>query len=333
MSWPEAFAEDYETWSASLTADIAFYVELARQATGPLVELAVGTGRVAIPIARETGRRVLGIDSSPATLAQARIRAAQAGADLELRAGDMRDLNLDEPAALIYCPARALLHLPTRADRRRTFEGVTAALAPGGRFAWNAFAFAHHLAARLDGQHQDAPVPHTNRYSVGDNRIDITRDDGATSHPVVGHEERIARTPRRRRSPSASPSRRVRRRTVHRRQPRVRVHRPPTVKRPNPVATARTLPPRGGLPRASSASRGGMNSLRARHLGAGPPDLRTGRGQKEVICRIPRASHLHKGQPELGCGGEQVHRPRTDLVIDPEKKAGDRHGLEKGDKV
>jgi ubiquinone/menaquinone biosynthesis C-methylase UbiE len=181
VSWAEEFAEDYETWSASMTADIAFYVELARAADGPLVELAVGTGRVAIPVARETGRRVLGIDSSPAMLSQARIRAARAGADLDLRAGDMRDLDLDEPAALVYCPARALLHLPTWADRRRTFERVAASLAPGGRFAWNAFAFDHHVAARLDGQHQDEPVPHTVRYSVSDNRIDIIRDDGATS--------------------------------------------------------------------------------------------------------------------------------------------------------
>jgi ubiquinone/menaquinone biosynthesis C-methylase UbiE len=181
VSWPEAFAEDYEAWSASMTADIAFYVELAREASGPLVELAAGTGRVAIPVARETGRRVVGIDSSPAMLAQAGIRAAQAGVDLDLRAGDMRDLDLDEPAALVYCPARALLHLPTWADRRRTFERVAAALAPSGRFAWNAFAFDHHVAARLDGQHQAGPVPHTVRYSVGDNRIDIIRDDGATS--------------------------------------------------------------------------------------------------------------------------------------------------------
>jgi SAM-dependent methyltransferase len=123
---------------------------------------------------------VTGIDSSPAMLAQARARAAAAGVELDVREGDMRDLALDEPAALIYCPFRALLHLPTWAGRR-TFERVAASLQPGGRFAWNAFAFDHHIAARLDGQHQQEPVPHTNRYAVGDNRIDITLDGGATS--------------------------------------------------------------------------------------------------------------------------------------------------------
>jgi SAM-dependent methyltransferase len=181
VSWDEAFADRYEEWSAEMTADIAFYVDLARAADGPLVELAVGNGRVAIPVAQAAGRPVTGIDTSPAMLAQARERAAAAGVVLDLREGDMRDLALDEPAALIYCPFRALLHLPSWADRRRTFERAAASLRPGGRFAWNAFAFDHQIAARLDGEHQQEPVPHTNRYAVGDNRIDIILDTGATS--------------------------------------------------------------------------------------------------------------------------------------------------------
>jgi SAM-dependent methyltransferase len=181
MSWDEGFADRYEEWSAEMTADIAFYVGLARQAAGPLVELAIGNGRVAIPLAQATGQPVIGIDSSPAMLSQARARAAAAGVRLDLREGDMRDLALGEPAGLIYCPFRALLHLPTWADRRRTFERVAASLRPDGRFAWNAFAFDHQIAARLDGQHQQQPVPHSNRYAVGDNRIDIVLDGGATS--------------------------------------------------------------------------------------------------------------------------------------------------------
>ena len=181
MSWDEAFARRYEEWSADMTEDVAFYVELAREADGPLVELAIGNGRVAIPVARATGRPVIGIDSSPGMLAQARERAAEAGVVLDLHEGDMRELTLDEQAALIYCPFRALLHLPTWADRRRTFERVAASLRPSGRFAWNAFAFDHRIAARLDGQHQDEPLPHTVRYAVGDNRIDLTLDTGGTS--------------------------------------------------------------------------------------------------------------------------------------------------------
>ena len=79
----DAISRVYDPWSASVTEDVEFYVaearasggpvvELARESEGPLVELAVGNGRVAIPVARETGRRVVGIDKSPAMLAQAR---------------------------------------------------------------------------------------------------------------------------------------------------------------------------------------------------------------------------------------------------------------------
>jgi ubiquinone/menaquinone biosynthesis C-methylase UbiE len=181
MSWDEAFAERYDEWSADMTADIAFYVDLARKADGPLVELAIGNGRVAVPVAQATGKRVIGIDSSPSMLEQARARAREAAVELDLREGDMRDLALDEPAALIYCPFRSLLHLPKWADRRRTFERVAASLQPGGRFAWNAFAFDHRVAARLEGEHQDEPVPHTVEYAVGDNRIDLLLDGGGRS--------------------------------------------------------------------------------------------------------------------------------------------------------
>ncbi|MGB3443700.1 MAG: class I SAM-dependent methyltransferase [Actinophytocola sp.] len=66
MTWDEALADGYERRSAHMTEDIPFYVGLAREADGPVVELAVGTGRVAVPVARAIGRTVIGIDSSPA---------------------------------------------------------------------------------------------------------------------------------------------------------------------------------------------------------------------------------------------------------------------------
>ncbi|HEV8102706.1 MAG TPA: class I SAM-dependent methyltransferase [Gaiellaceae bacterium] len=112
-SWYEGWADQYAEWSAGITADVPFYVALAREADGLLVELAVGNGRVAIPVAQATGRLVVGINSSPAMLAQARARAIEVGVELDLRERDIRELEIEEPAALIYCPARSLLHLPT----------------------------------------------------------------------------------------------------------------------------------------------------------------------------------------------------------------------------
>jgi SAM-dependent methyltransferase len=177
MSVYDPFADIYDEWAQHMTEDVPFYVELAREAEGPIVELAVGNGRVAIPVARETGRKVIGIDSSPAMLAQARERVQEAGVDVELHEGDMRDLELEEPVGLIYCPFRALLHLPTWADRRRVFERVAAALRPGGRFAWNVFVFDPEIAASFADRLRRRPDGKTwewTEYDPTDSRIDIT---------------------------------------------------------------------------------------------------------------------------------------------------------------
>jgi SAM-dependent methyltransferase len=171
------FADIYDEWAAHMTEDVPFYVELAREADGPIVELAVGNGRVAIPVARETGRKVIGTDRSQAMLEQARERAAEAGVELELREQDMRDFELEEPAALIYCPFRALLHLPTWRDRRRVFERVAVNLRPGGRFVWNVFVFDIEIAASLADRLRRRPDGKTwewTEYDPTDSRIDIT---------------------------------------------------------------------------------------------------------------------------------------------------------------
>ncbi len=76
MSDYDAWAPVYDAWAADMTEDVAHYVRLAREADGPIVELMVGSGRVAIEVVRETGKSVLGIDSSPAMLEIARERSA-----------------------------------------------------------------------------------------------------------------------------------------------------------------------------------------------------------------------------------------------------------------
>ena len=92
----------------------------------------------------------------------------------------MRDLELDEPAGLIYSPFRALLHMPSWQDRRRVFERVAAALRPGGRFAWNAFVFDPLIAARLSGggcrsaRATSSRIWQRTDYDPTDSRIDIT---------------------------------------------------------------------------------------------------------------------------------------------------------------
>ena len=71
-----------------------FYVEEARRSGGPVVELGVGTGRIAVPIACD-GIPVIGVDSSRGMLEVARERARLAGVELDLRLGDLRDPPVD----------------------------------------------------------------------------------------------------------------------------------------------------------------------------------------------------------------------------------------------
>jgi SAM-dependent methyltransferase len=177
MAEYDAHAADYDTWAADMVEDVQWYVSLAREAAEPIVELAVGTGRVAVPIARETGKRVIGIDRSPAMLAVARERAA--GLPVELRDGDIRDLALEEPVELIICPFRSILHVRSWADKRQLFERVAAALRPGGRFAWNVFAFSPFVAVEVEGKRETRGNSWQEVRNVpADNRIDLVRSEG-----------------------------------------------------------------------------------------------------------------------------------------------------------
>ncbi|MPZ98564.1 MAG: methyltransferase domain-containing protein [Dehalococcoidia bacterium] len=118
---------------------IEFYRTLALEAGGLVVELGVGTGRIAIPSAL-AGARVLGIDFSSEMLTFGRRNAAEAGAtSLQLVRGDMRRFALRQPAALVTVPFRTFLHNLTIEDQLATLASVHAALRPGGHLALNIF--------------------------------------------------------------------------------------------------------------------------------------------------------------------------------------------------
>jgi SAM-dependent methyltransferase len=135
----DAIARLYDAWSRSVVEDVPFYVAEARASGGPVVELAVGTGRLAVPIAA-SGIKVIGVDSSRGMLEICAERAALAGVELDLRFGDLRDPPVSERVPLVTCPFRSLLHLRTDADRRRALRSVRRLLAPGGRFVFDVFA-------------------------------------------------------------------------------------------------------------------------------------------------------------------------------------------------
>jgi SAM-dependent methyltransferase len=185
MSEYDVWAPDYDLWASEMTEDVPFYVDLAREAAEPIVELGVGTGRIAIPIARETGKRVIGLDRSPAMLAVGRERADDL--PIDFREGDFRDFEVEEPVELVICPFRALMHTPTWTDKRRVFESVAAALKPGGRFAWNAFVFSPFIAAKNHGQTQDRGTDLWERVNhvPADSRIELERGRGDRTDGIV----------------------------------------------------------------------------------------------------------------------------------------------------
>jgi SAM-dependent methyltransferase len=137
----DAIAGLYDPWSRSVTEDVAFYVAEARRAGGPVVELGVGTGRIAVPIAVE-GISVIGVDSSAAMLAVCRERAELAGvADVvDLRVGDLAEPPVAERVSLVICPFRSYLHLRNDDERRQALRAAHELLLPGGRLIFDVFA-------------------------------------------------------------------------------------------------------------------------------------------------------------------------------------------------
>jgi SAM-dependent methyltransferase len=140
VSQYDNIARLYDPWSRSVVADVGFYVDEAVRAGGTVVELGVGTARIAVPTAL-AGVRVIGVDTSERMLEVARERAELAGVSelVDLRHGDLRDPPVEGEFPLVTIPFRSLLHMETDCDRRAALRAVRALLAPNGRFVFDVF--------------------------------------------------------------------------------------------------------------------------------------------------------------------------------------------------
>jgi SAM-dependent methyltransferase len=135
----DQIARIYDPWSRTVVEDVSFYVAEAVASGGPVLELGVGSGRIAVPVAA-TGVDVVGVDLSAGMLEVARETASLAGVELDLRHGDMRDPPVDGEFPLVIAPFRSLLHMETDADRRAALRAARKHLAPKGRFVFDVFA-------------------------------------------------------------------------------------------------------------------------------------------------------------------------------------------------
>ena len=137
------WAEWYDVVHAlAVAGEAPFYVEQARESGGPVLEIGVGTGRIAIPMA-QAGIDVTGIDLYEPMLAKAREKLAAAGklkGKVELLQADMRDFDLERAFPLVIIPGRTLLLLRSPADQWRALKRAAAHLSPVGKLILNVFA-------------------------------------------------------------------------------------------------------------------------------------------------------------------------------------------------
>lgn len=132
-------------------AHLPYYVDLARQHAGDVLELACGTGQLAVPIAR-TGLPTVGLDLAAAMLTAARDSATRANVSVEFVQGDMRRFDLRRRFPFIFIARNSLLHLASTEDILATFAAVRRHLAPRGIFAFDVFTPAPGILARPPGQ-------------------------------------------------------------------------------------------------------------------------------------------------------------------------------------
>ena len=128
----------YEEWAKPQQDDIGFYVKRATSVRGPVVELGVGTGRVAIPIAR-AGQDVIGVDTSSAMLTEGARRAAVEGVAEKIRfvEGDMRTFVAEPAGELVIIPFRGFQHLLSVDDQLAALTSIRRSLVPGGLLVLN----------------------------------------------------------------------------------------------------------------------------------------------------------------------------------------------------
>lgn len=130
-------ADVYDFSYSDFTEDISFYENLARAIDGPVLELGVGSGRAAIPLA-QAGYEVTGIDNSASMLEQARRRIELEGVgsgSLELIEGDMTAFKLDRQFGMVFVAANTFQHLLTTREQLACVRSAVACLAPRGIFS------------------------------------------------------------------------------------------------------------------------------------------------------------------------------------------------------
>ncbi len=172
------------------TSHVPFYVDLARQQAGAVLELACGTGQLTVPIALD-GFATVGLDQSNAMLEGAAKRAAAASASVEFVQGDMRAFALGRAFSLIFVARNSLLHLLSTEDLLAALAAARRHLAPGGILAFDIFNPDARRLARPAGQR--FPVMDVSTAAFGPLHVEETCEYDSTTQ--VNHGTWYVSTP------------------------------------------------------------------------------------------------------------------------------------------
>lgn len=184
-TYGERIAEIYDDLYDELfdaDATVSFIVELARG--GRALELGIGTGRIAVPLAR-AGIEVVGIDSSESMVA--RLRAKPGGTDIPVTIADFVEVDVEGEFVVVYIPFNTLFALTTQEQQVRCFQNVARHLTDEGVFVVEAFVpdlgrFDRHQRVSVDRIENDRVVLEMSRH-------DPVRQTSDSQHVVIGEGE------------------------------------------------------------------------------------------------------------------------------------------------
>ncbi len=164
--------ELYDRLFDGLDFDLPYWLETARTAGGPVLEIGCGTGRVLLAL-RRAGLDADGLDASAAMIGRLRDKAAEAGLPVRAEVADMRSFELDRRYARIFCAFNGFAHCETSADQIACLRAALAHLEPGGalvlHLSYPGPAYWLEPEGRSVFEHE-APLPGGGKVQMWDNR-------------------------------------------------------------------------------------------------------------------------------------------------------------------
>lgn len=188
-TYGRAVSRFYDRWYPEAEPEMLDVLQSLSE-DGPVLELGIGSGRVALPLA-ERGIEIHGVDSSPDMVAL--MRKKSGGEDIPVKIGSFADRQYDGPFSMVFVVFNTFFALTTLEEQKRCFRSVAEMLTPGGRFVLECFF--PDVARFQDGQT-------TRTVAVGDGlvRLECSRHDGArqtvrTTHVLLGGESKVEMIP------------------------------------------------------------------------------------------------------------------------------------------